>query len=80
MSNFDQTATTKERIRVLGSWVTESGRCQIQISSGNTLKRRSSASYAKTDEDREGLLELARTWTRAALRGASVLSRSRLPG
>jgi hypothetical protein len=26
-----------------------------------------SASYAKTDEDRQGLLELARTWTQAAL-------------
>ena len=26
-----------------------------------------SASYAKTDNDKEGLLELARTWTQAAL-------------
>jgi hypothetical protein len=26
-----------------------------------------SASYAKTDEDRQELLELARTWTHAAL-------------
>jgi hypothetical protein len=26
-----------------------------------------SVSYAKTDEDRQGLLELARTWTQAAL-------------
>jgi hypothetical protein len=26
-----------------------------------------SASYAKTDEDRQGLLDLARTWTQAAL-------------
>jgi hypothetical protein len=26
-----------------------------------------SASYAKSDEDRQGLLELARTWTQAAL-------------
>jgi hypothetical protein len=26
-----------------------------------------SASGAKTDEDRQGLLELARTWTQAAL-------------
>jgi hypothetical protein len=25
-----------------------------------------SASYAKTDEDRQGLLELTRTWTQAA--------------
>jgi hypothetical protein len=26
-----------------------------------------SASFAKTDEERQGLLELSRTWTRAAL-------------
>jgi hypothetical protein len=26
-----------------------------------------SASHGKTDEDRQGLLELARTWTQAAL-------------
>ena len=26
-----------------------------------------SASYAKTDDDRQGLLDLARTWTQAAL-------------
>jgi hypothetical protein len=26
-----------------------------------------SVSYAKTDEDRQGLLELSRTWTQAAL-------------
>ena len=26
-----------------------------------------SASYAKTDEDKQGLLELARIWTQAAL-------------
>jgi hypothetical protein len=26
-----------------------------------------SASYAKTDEDRQGLIDLARTWTQAAL-------------
>jgi hypothetical protein len=26
-----------------------------------------SASYAKTEDDRQGLLELARTWTQAAL-------------
>ena len=33
-----------------------------------------SATFAKTDEDRQGLLELARTWTQAALleRASSV--------
>jgi hypothetical protein len=36
-----------------------------------------SASYAKTDEDRQGLLELARTWTQAALQErASAVDRS----
>jgi hypothetical protein len=36
-----------------------------------------SASYAKTDEDRQGLLELARTWTQAALQEqASTVDRS----
>ena len=28
-----------------------------------------SASYAKTDDERQGLLDLARTWTQAALIG-----------
>ena len=28
-----------------------------------------SASYAKTDDERKGLLDLARTWTQAALTG-----------
>ena len=49
MSNFEQTATAKERMR------------------GTGKEAILSASYAKTDEDRQGLLELARTWTQAAL-------------
>jgi hypothetical protein len=36
-----------------------------------------SASYAKTDDDKQGLLELARTWTQAALQGRQS---SRLSG
>jgi hypothetical protein len=31
------------------------------------------ASYAKTDDDRQGLLELARTWTQAALQERASL-------
>ncbi len=31
-----------------------------------------SASYAKTDDERQGLLDLARTWTQAALVGRHV--------
>jgi hypothetical protein len=36
-----------------------------------------SASYAKTDEDRQGLLDLARTWTQAALLKRQSLSHDR---
>ena len=32
-----------------------------------------SISYAKTDEDKQGLLDLARTWTQAALRARDSL-------
>jgi hypothetical protein len=32
-----------------------------------------SACYAKTDDDRQGLLELARTWTQAALQERASL-------
>ena len=33
-----------------------------------------SASYAKTDDERQGMLDLARTWTQAALVGRHVLA------
>jgi hypothetical protein len=36
-----------------------------------------SASYAKTDEDRRGLLDLARTWTQAALLERQSLNHDR---
>jgi hypothetical protein len=35
-----------------------------------------SACYAKTDTDKHGLLELARTWTQAALQERESASRS----
>jgi hypothetical protein len=38
-----------------------------------------SASYAKTDEDRQGLLDLARTWTQAALLERQSLSHDSPP-
>jgi hypothetical protein len=39
-----------------------------------------SACYAKTDEDKQGLLDLARTWTQAALQQRKSFSRSQQPG
>ena len=39
-----------------------------------------SISYAKTDEDKQGLLDLARTWTQAALLARNTLGRSQLRG
>jgi hypothetical protein len=67
MSNFAQTAAAKERIRGIGR-----GARTVPMSHTNQFWQYAkeailSASYAKTDEDRQGLLELARTWTQAAL-------------
>jgi hypothetical protein len=39
-----------------------------------------SACYAKTDEDKKDLLDLARTWTQAALQQRKSLSRSQKCG
>jgi hypothetical protein len=39
-----------------------------------------SAFYAKTDEDKQNLLDLARTWTQAALQQRKSFSRSQQPG
>jgi hypothetical protein len=39
-----------------------------------------SASSAKTDEERQGLLELARTWTQAALLERQFLDRDNSAG
>jgi hypothetical protein len=39
-----------------------------------------SACYAKTDEDKQDLLDLARTWTQAALQQRKSFSRSQQPG
>jgi hypothetical protein len=39
-----------------------------------------SADEAKADENKEGLLELARTWTKAALQERASVNRSRQTG
>jgi hypothetical protein len=39
-----------------------------------------SACYAKTDEDKQDMLDLARTWTQAALQQRKCFSRSQQPG
>ena len=39
-----------------------------------------SASYAKTDDERLDLLDLARTWTQAALQQRQSFNRSQQPG
>ena len=39
-----------------------------------------SACYAKTEGDKQDLLDLARTWTQAALQQRKSLSRSQQPG
>jgi hypothetical protein len=39
-----------------------------------------SAGYAKTDEAKQDLLDLARTWTQAALQQRQSFDRSQLPG
>jgi hypothetical protein len=39
-----------------------------------------SACHAKTDEDKQDLLDLARTWTQAALQQRQSFNRSQQPG
>ena len=39
-----------------------------------------SACYAKTEGDKQDLLDLARTWTQAALQERKSFGRSQLPG
>jgi hypothetical protein len=68
VSNFEHTATAKERMR--GSGMLGHGRVLMSIIDQFWQYAKEailSASYAKTDEDRQDLLELARTWTQAAL-------------
>jgi hypothetical protein len=62
VSNFDQTPTAKERMRIL-----ERGMSTTDQFWQYAKEAILSACDAKTDDDRQGLLELARTWTLAAL-------------
>ena len=64
MSNFDQTLTAKERM--------DGTHRRVPMSITDPFWRYAkeamlSACDAKTDDDRQGLLELAQTWTQAAL-------------
>lgn len=66
VSNFEQTDTAKERRLVSGSGH-EVAHVDTDQSWLYAKEAVLSAAAAKTDGDRQGLLELARTWTQAAL-------------
>jgi len=66
MSNFDQTATAQGRTLMPGSGH-EVAHVDTDQSWLYAKEAVLSAAAAKTDGDRQGLLELARTWTQAAL-------------
>jgi hypothetical protein len=68
VSNFDHTAPDRKHMLVLGML----GRRRVPMSITDQFWQYAkeamlSACDAKTDDDRQGLLELARTWTHAAL-------------
>jgi hypothetical protein len=68
VSNFDHTAIAKERMQ----GIRMPGHERVPMSETDQFWQYAkeamlSACNAKTDEDKEGLLELARTWTQAAL-------------
>jgi hypothetical protein len=68
LGELEQTATAKERMR--GTGMLGHGRVLTSIIDQFWQYAKEailSASYAKTDEDRQDLLELARAWTQAAL-------------
>jgi hypothetical protein len=84
VSNFDRTAATKERMRVVGCGARESAMTKSAITKSAMTKTDQfwryakeaivSAYDAKTDTDKEGLLELARTWTQAALQERATIN------
>jgi hypothetical protein len=69
VSNFDQTTSTKERMRVLGCRARVGAMSKTDQFWQYAKEAIVSAAAAKTDEDRQSLLDLARTWTQAALQG-----------
>jgi hypothetical protein len=76
VSNFDQTPAAKERMRILGRGARE-GAMSITDQFWQYAKEAIlSACDAKTDDDRQGLLELARTWTQAALLERQSINRA----
>ena|SRR5450755_2807968 len=82
-SIFDQTAAAQDGSLTLGRVGAHRG-CAMSKTDEFWLYAREailSASYAKTDEERLGLLDLGQTWTQAALleRGSAVGRDSRKP-
>jgi len=67
VSNFDQTTPRWERMRVSGCRARESAMSMTDQFWQYAREAILSAADAKTDEDRQGLLDLAWTWTQAAL-------------
>jgi hypothetical protein len=68
LSNFEQSASAKEHMEASGRRSTV--RCPMSIADQFWQYAREallSACEAKTTDDRKGLLELAQTWTQAAL-------------
>jgi hypothetical protein len=76
VSKLDQMATAKECMQVLGCWGTEGAMTQTDQFWQYAKEALLSTSYAQTEDDRQGLLELARTWTQAALRERESSRRS----
>jgi len=64
VSNFDQMATAKECMQVLDVGHRRGKTDQFWQYAKEAML---SAGYAQTDEDQQGLFDLARTWTQAAL-------------
>jgi hypothetical protein len=70
VSTFDQTATAKGGSVTVGTcWGTHEGCAMSQTDDFWQYAKEAiiSATCAETEEDRHGLLDLARTWTQAAL-------------
>jgi hypothetical protein len=76
VSNFEQITNTKKGMWILGRRGTAEGAMSKADEFWQYAKEAIlSACDAKTDTDKEGLLELARTWTQAALRERASVNR-----
>lgn len=67
VSNFDQMATAKECMQVLDVGHGKGAMSKTDHFWQYAKEAMLSACYAQTDEDKQGLFDLARTWTQAAL-------------